>query len=148
MEAAIRHVLSNIHEHVNDSDSDSDGEELGDPMDMLITGEGAWIHGNHQNLIRIWRGLRCLCHQIMPEHKGLLADATFKVFASFMYRWTAVEGSEEDSDNEPVSVEMELHGDPAVPENPEPDQEPAEAQAEAGEPAADCPPAAPSSRSP
>ena len=103
MDSLIQSVIAGMNTQTRDSDSDSDGSN-GDPMDMLISGEGTWIHGNHHNLMRIWRALKCASKQAMPEHKGLLAHATFRVFASFMYRWTAEE-EQDDDDTEVILTE-------------------------------------------
>lgn len=136
MDSLIQSVIAGMDTHTHDSDSDSSGSD-GDPMDMLISGEGTWIQGNHHNLMRIWRALKCASKTAMPEHKGLLAHATFRVFASFMYRWTA----EEDEDNDlefMQTTEMGRPGDPSgqhqqqqQPSQPQPEPELQDRQATA-----------------
>lgn len=94
MEAALHRLLSGELDEENsyeNSDENGDDESM-TYNDMLIGQEGLWIEGNHRQLMRIWRGLKGLCRAIMPDQPEVLADASFRVFASFMYRWTAEEG--------------------------------------------------------
>lgn len=110
MEAALRRLLSDELDDDNSEDDNISEDESMTYNDMLIGQEGLWIEGNHRQLMRIWRGLKGLCRSIMPDQPEVLADASFRVFASFMYRWTAEEGgASSDSD----ASELQGTGRPA-----------------------------------
>ncbi len=118
MERALAQILSGQNTDSNDMDTDEGPDEIGhgrgDIDDMLVTQEGYWIEGNRMKLMRIWKGLKGICHRIMPEQPELLAQASFALFASFAYRWTAAEDSSSSSgseDDDGVSTaETELTG--------------------------------------
>ena len=96
MDAVIQRILANAQQAPDTSDDDIDQYE--NPVDMLVSQEGIWIEGNYKRLMTIWKGLKGLCSKVMPDHPELLADANFRVFASFAYRWTAAESDSDDED--------------------------------------------------
>lgn len=102
----------------------SDDEDLvmpTDPMDMLVSEEGIWVDSNYQGLMKTWRGLKGLCRAFLPEQEGVLADANFRVFASFVYRWTAAGDSDsEESDGDDIIPETV----PDVPQQAQAPEEP------------------------
>ena len=69
--------------------------------DLLVTDEGHWISSRRPELMRVWKGLKALTNMHMPGDESVLGDASFGIFASFMYRWTS---TERDSDSSAAST--------------------------------------------
>ncbi len=121
MEAIVQRIIDNdgviertIANHVRiNTDDDAQGTTDSPSMnDMLIGQESLWIEGNSHELMRIWRGVKSLCRTIMPEQPGVLAEANFRVFASFLYRWTAEveeDTSTDDDGEEPTGTAEHSH---------------------------------------
>lgn len=59
--------------------------------DLLVTDEGHWISSRRPELMRVWKGLKALTNMHMAGDESVLGDASFGIFASFMYRWTSTE---------------------------------------------------------
>lgn len=108
MEAELNRLLNqqrqdrSQQDNSNQSESD-DGDfdvdfDMRNVQDMLVSNEGEWIAARRHGIMRIWKGLKGLLTVHMPE-EGILEQASFGIFASFVYRWTNAE-SDDDSSNE------------------------------------------------
>lgn len=84
-----------------DSDTSEDMESTAtfDLNDMLVTNECEWVRQRRKELMQTWKGLKQICTKTFPDEKQILGDASFGIFASFIYRWTAAE-SDSDTDTD------------------------------------------------
>lgn len=84
------------------SESSSESED-GDAQlqvmfeDLLVTNEGEWIEAHRHNLLQLWNLLKQGRSRFNDNY---LTGCNFRIFCSFVYRWTEDEDTdEEDSDD-------------------------------------------------
>lgn len=78
------------------SDTDDEDFTVGF-QDMLISNEGEWIAARRHQLMRLWKGTKGLCRLLMPDEESILEQASFGIFASFIYRWTSADNESDSS---------------------------------------------------
>lgn len=61
--------------------------------DLLVTNEGEWIEAHRHNLLQLWNLLKQGKSRFNDNY---LTGCNFRIFCSFVYRWT----EEEDTDEE------------------------------------------------
>ena len=97
-----------------DSDTSEDMEFTAtfDLNDMLVSNECEWVRQRRKELMQTWKGLKQICTKTFPGEHKILADASFGIFASFVYRWTSEESDSDTTDSEPADIQAEenTHG--------------------------------------
>lgn len=83
--------------------------------DLMVSDEGEWIARRRHELMRIWKGLKGLCRVHLQNDTCILEQATFGIFASFMYRWT---GEDTDSSSSDLGEETTANTEEATTEMP------------------------------
>ena len=90
----------------SDTASDADLEVLFE--DLLVTNEGEWIEAHRHNLLQLWNLLKQGKSRFNDNY---LTACNFRIFCSFVYRWTEDEDSDAQSSDEEMSADGEVEGD-------------------------------------
>jgi len=72
--------------------------------DLLVTNEGEWINAHRHNLLQLWNLLKQGKSRFNDNY---LTGCNFRIFCSFVYRWT----EDEDTDEEGSDVEMDSNNE-------------------------------------
>lgn len=78
--------------------------------DLLVTNEGEWIEAHRHNLLQLWNLLKQGKSRFDDSY---LTGCNFRIFCSFVYRWT----EDEDTDEEGSDAEMSEDGEEEDTEN-------------------------------
>ena len=78
--------------------------------DLLVTNEGEWIEAHRHNLSQLWNLLKQGKSRFNDNY---LTGCNFRIFCSFVYRWT----EDEDTDEEGSDAEMSDDGEEEDTEN-------------------------------
>ena len=70
----------------------------------MVTNEGEWIEAHRHNLLQLWNLLKQGKSRFNDNY---LTACNFRIFCSFVYRWT----EDEDSDAESSDIEMSENGE-------------------------------------
>lgn len=65
--------------------------------DLLVTNEGEWINAHRHNLLQLWNLLKQGKSRFDDNY---LTGCNFRIFCSFVYRWTENEETDEDQTDE------------------------------------------------
>ena len=85
------------------SESDSGLEVMFE--DLLVTNEGEWVEAHRHNLLQLWNLLKQGKSRFNDNY---LTACNFRIFCSFVYRWTEDENSDdEDSDDSDADMSSE-----------------------------------------
>lgn len=118
MEAHLNRLLNEERQRQNSNISESDDEtfaidfNMTTVQDMLVSNEGEWIAARRHQLMRMWKGLKSLRTLHMPDEPGILDQASFGIFASFVYRWTNADSDDDsssDDDGEPANIAVPMN---------------------------------------
>ena len=61
--------------------------------DLLVTNEGEWIEAHRHNLLQLWNLLKQGRSRFDDNY---LTGCNFRIFCSFVYRWTEDEDTDEE----------------------------------------------------
>lgn len=78
--------------------------------DLLVTTEATWVHERRPTLLKIWRALRRICHEVAPEEE-FLDEASFGIFGSFVYRWTDTDYMVEETSSQSLDIDNSVTSD-------------------------------------
>ena len=65
--------------------------------DLLVTNEGEWIEAHRHNLLQLWKLVKQGSSRLNDRYLG---GCNFRIFCSFVYRWTEDESDADESDDE------------------------------------------------
>ena len=83
------------------SDTSSDGDLEVVFEDLLVTNEGHWIEAHKANLLQMWKLLK---QGRSRFNNSYLDGCNFRIFCSFVYRWT--ENDSDDEDDSEADTDM------------------------------------------
>ena len=84
--------------------------------DLLVTNEGEWIEAHKANLLQLWKLLKQGRSRFNDSY---LNGCNFRIFCSFVYRWTENDTDEDDSEADTDMPEEETDAEDQLSETVE-----------------------------
>lgn len=103
-----------VESPASDTSSDVDLEVVFE--DLLVTNEGEWIEAHKANLLQLWKLLKQGRSRFNDSY---LNGCNFRIFCSFVYRWTENDTDEDDSEADTDMPEEETDAEDQLSETVE-----------------------------